>query len=180
MNTLQISGTYNPQKQYKAIINVERAGKLTKVIELKTQFKGASHNEKAIYLFFILGENATHPLPNQFWENGKLTIEGTLQNEPDNKHIAAIVIYDEDKNRDLYDELFESDVKKFIRMHVGKPKTFLLAENNYIDHLHFQKIVRTSIKRSKLMMISAFGMMELDYGVPPARVGNGGVLKPGS
>jgi hypothetical protein len=65
MNTLNISGHYNQQKQYEATIEVEQAARLSKIIELKTEFKQDLGNEEAIYRFFILTKNAEQPLPDQ-------------------------------------------------------------------------------------------------------------------
>jgi hypothetical protein len=181
MNTLNISGDYNQQKQYDAAIEVEEAARLSKIIELKTEFKQDLGNEEAIYRFFILTKNATQPLPDQYWENGLLYVEGILNNEPNNEDVAAIVIYDEDKNLDLYNEEFEEELKKYIKRHVGKPGIAIYEGNNYLDKLHFRNVVRASIIKIKSMLIPAFGTEEYeDDGVPPTQVGNGGILKPGN
>lgn len=181
MSTLNINGEYYPDNEYQATIDAVEEAKLCKVISLKTKFKQDSgSNEKAIFLFFILIKEGAQPLTDQYWENGKLHVRGSLDHVTNNENLGAIVIYDEQENLQLYDENFEEFLRGYIIDNVKDPRNIDLFEGNFVDRMHFRGLVRNTIENFKLMLVSAFGKKEKDEDVPPTQVGSGGILKPGS
>ncbi len=184
MSTLEISGTYNQQKKYQATINAVEAAKLAKVIEVKTPYKQSNGGtDEAVYLFFILIKDGTELAAghNQSWENGTLHVSGNIEHNYNND-IGAVVIYDTDENLIHYDGSFKLFLKDYIKQNMGNPHGINPMSSSYVNKTHFTDAVKETIRTFKaaLVSVSPFsGDKHQPLRVPPTRVGNGGVLKPG-